>query len=670
MTPLYLLAINLTQRCNLACAHCYLDAETLQRGSADELTTDEVCELLDEIASRSNETLVVLTGGEPLLRRDLEALVAHGSRRGLNMVVGTNGVLLDDSRVHALISAGVMGLGISLDSLDPARHDRFRGCEGSWTKTLGGMEACRQQGLPFQIHFSVTEENTHEIPAMIDFTRSVGAQVLNLFFLVCTGRGGSLSNISPEHYEEILHQVVEAQQREQELIIRARCAPHYKRIAHQRDPRSPLTRAEGYEGGGCLAGTHYCRITPNGDVTACPYIPTPLGNIRERGFWHIWDEAPVFRQLRQPKLRGKCGECEYRLLCGGCRARPLARGRELTDSDDACTYLPRGGTLIYPLRPEERNGIHWSEEAKQRLSRVPPFLRKMVKKRTEALVRSKGEKRVTPAHLTELRNRRFGDDSPPDFRNPVVPLSWTPEAKSFLASLPPFLQGAIRQMADELAREEGRLEVNMQLLHRLEGNGQEKETARELPWMPEAEQHLNAWLMERFSMVRPFLRPPLETASERETKRRGRTVVTVGDVEKALENHAVGVTWTPEALRRVESAPDFIRGGIKKAAEWSARREGLKVITNADLTRFRNRAMMRAVRRMKGFGMRELSFDAFEIARERVPRLKGNRQAAWRFGAIKEHVEQNRKPGGGIGLLDHDMLERMKNELRKGSTDE
>jgi len=158
MNNLLLLAINLTRRCNLACHHCYLDANTLQHGSPNELTTNEVCHLLDNIAQRSIETMVVLTGGEPLVRRDLETLIAHGSQLGLSMVVGTNGVLLTEHRVQSLIKSGVLGVGISLDSLDPTYHDAFRGGAGTWAQTMTGIENCRRYGLSFQIHFSVTRQ--------------------------------------------------------------------------------------------------------------------------------------------------------------------------------------------------------------------------------------------------------------------------------------------------------------------------------------------------------------------------------------------------------------------------------------------------------------------------------------------------------------------------------
>ncbi|MDH4284443.1 MAG: radical SAM protein, partial [Gallionellaceae bacterium] len=226
---LFLLAVNLTKRCNLACAHCYMDAETLKHGGHDELTTAEVRNLLTEIAGRSTETMVVLTGGEPLMRPDLEELLQHGSGLGLSMVVGTNGVALTDRRVQSLKAAGAMGAGISVDSLDPQKHDDFRGLPGAWEKTLNGIEACKRHGLPFQIHFSVTESNADEVPGMIDFARAAGARVLNVFFLICTGRGESMSDISPMTYEQVLTQLVEAQERSQDMLIRARCAPHYKR---------------------------------------------------------------------------------------------------------------------------------------------------------------------------------------------------------------------------------------------------------------------------------------------------------------------------------------------------------------------------------------------------------------------------------------------------------
>ncbi len=143
-------------------------------------------------------------------------------------------------------------------------------------------------------------------------------------------------------------------------------------------------------------------------------------------------------------------------------------------------------------------------------------------------------------------------------------------------------------------------------------------------------------------------------------------MVSQQDVQKVIETSLAGVEWSADALARVQSAPDFVRAGIKKAAEFGARREGIETITTTDLTRFRNRAMMKAVRRMKGFGMKELNFDAFGIAKERVPRLQENDQAEKRFSEIQHYVESKQDPeGGGLGLLDRELLEKMKAELKK-----
>ena len=680
MNDLFIIAVNLTRRCNLACAHCYMDAETRDGGGPDELTTSEIKGLLDEITSRSSETMVVLTGGEPLLRRDLDELVAHGSKLGLSIVVGTNGVLLDEARVTSLKAAGAMGMGISLDSLDPTSHNDFRGCPGSWEKTLDGMEACRKHGLPFQVHFSVTEKNAHEVQSMIDFAKAAGAHVLNIFFLVCTGRGESMSDITPARYEEVLNQLIEAQEQTQDLIIRARCAPHFKRVAYQRDPESPLTRAQGYEGGGCLAGIHYCRITPEGAVTACPYIPDEDGSIRKTGFWEIWDNAPTFELLRNPKLEGKCGQCEFQQLCGGCRARPKAMGGTLMDADPWCGYRPEGGAIIQPLKEESNGEVTWSPEAEQRLSRVPGFLRKMVRKRAESYVRELGESIITTEHMATLASKRFGGKHPgmrpenipapvkAEEPTPVpvqapVRLAWTQEAQEYMDEAPSFLRDNLIQIAEEVARNEGRLEVNMKLLQRLEGD---EEVGRTLEWEPEADQAMEQLLSNRQPQARLFIQPTMEAAAEREAKRRGADTVTARDVEKVVETETAGVEWEPDALDRVKSAPDFIRAGIKKAAEFNARREGLERITSDDLTRYRNRALMRAVRRMKGFGMNDLDFSAYEIAKERVPRLKDNEQAAKRFAAIQDYVESNQDPdGGGLGLMDRELMEKMKAEMKK-----
>jgi len=410
---LSLLAVNLTRRCNLACAHCYLDAKTLRQGDEDELSTSEVQALLDDVAALGHGTMVVLTGGEPLVRKDLETLIRHGSALGLPMVVGTNGMLLSERRVGSLKNAGVLGLGISLDSLDPDCHDRFRGQKGAWAKTMAGIERCRRNGVDFQLHFSVTDDNAHELPAMIEFGQSCGARAINVFFLVCVGRAQSIITLTPERYENILVDLIQAQADYPGLIVRPRCAPHYKRIAYQLQPQAAINRISGHEADGCIAGVHYARVNHRGGVTACPYIEQEVGNIREAAFSEFWTDAEDFALLRSASLSGKCGVCEYRMLCGGCRARPLAKGGGLMDADDLCVYEPRGQAPVYPLENLVKNTPHWSTNAEQRLSRVPGFLRQMVKKRAEAYVSGLGEDRVTSQHMSDMAIARFGSAGPP-----------------------------------------------------------------------------------------------------------------------------------------------------------------------------------------------------------------------------------------------------------------
>ena len=411
--PPFLVALNLTRRCNLACAHCYLDAGTRAGGDATELSTDEVRATIGQIAELSRETMVVLTGGEPLMRPDIAELARAGADLGLMMVVGTNGTALTDARVAELRAAGVAGVGISVDSLDPERHDAFRGLPGAWARTMAGIDACRRGGLAFQIHFSVTEENAGELDAMLDFARSAGALVLNVFFLVCTGRGERYTGVGRATYDTVLARVTEAAHAETDLIVRAKCAPHFKRLAYERDPDWPITVAQGYEAGGCLAGTRYCRVTPEGDVTACPYIEAPVGSVRDTGFAEIWREAPMFQSLRAPKLEGRCGACEYQKLCGGCRARPMAAGGDLMAEDSLCGYQPQGGPVIEPMVAGTAAEVRWTEEAAARLGRVPSFLRKLVKARAQAHVAAEGRSEVTGADLEAMARRRFGADGPP-----------------------------------------------------------------------------------------------------------------------------------------------------------------------------------------------------------------------------------------------------------------
>lgn len=409
----YLVALNLTSRCNLKCAHCYLDATTKMSGGHDELTTEECCRLIDQIAEVNRGSLLVITGGEPLVRPDILDIARHAVKNQFMVVLGTNGMLIDDAMAKDLVETGVMGVGISIDSLDPAKHNAFRGMPKAWEGALDGIEACKRNGLQFQIHFSAQPMNYKELPSVIDWAHDLGAKVLNVFFMVCTGRGEELTDITPEQYEEVLGYLLECQDKYQDMLVRARCAPHFKRLAYEKDPNSPITKATGYMGGGCLAGTNYARITPNGDMTPCPYMPLSAGNIRDTSFVDLWENSEVFNSFRYPKLKGKCGECEYSEICGGCRARPYVDHGDWMDADEWCLYTPKGGEKVkVAFNVPEASSIEWDHASEERLGRIPYFLRAMVKKGVERHATEQGIMVVTIELMEELRKKRFGNEKP------------------------------------------------------------------------------------------------------------------------------------------------------------------------------------------------------------------------------------------------------------------
>jgi radical SAM protein with 4Fe4S-binding SPASM domain len=237
-----------------------------------------------------------------------------------------------------------------------------------------------------------------EIPEMIAFAAEQGATAFNLFFLVCTGRGQGITDISAAQYEAALLHLASAQQEYRgRMLVRARCAPHFQRIAHTNDASFAVATA------GCMAGTSYMRVTPEAGVTPCPYLPIEVGNLRSEALADIWQTAPLFTQLRQPKLTGRCGACEYEKLCGGCRARAYAASGDLMAEDPWCEYQPGQSEARAPVL-EGVNPV-WSEEAYVRLERIPAALRPMVERGVLAYARSKGIDTITPELMQEMRTR-------------------------------------------------------------------------------------------------------------------------------------------------------------------------------------------------------------------------------------------------------------------------
>ena len=442
----YSVSWNLTQRCNLECAHCYMSAHA-GADTRGELTTAECRRVMDEIAAVNPNVFLILTGGEPLLRRDIWDVAAMAAERRFTTVFGTNGVLLRDKEARLMREHRVLGASISLDSTDRAKHDAFRRQPGAWDAAVRATRVLADEGLDFSLHMSVTDWNVQEVPAMIDLARTLDAKVLNFFFLVRTGRGRDLTDIDAEAYERILTYLARTQGvgggppsfvrrmlgmesapeppktfedpwstpvgHADGLLIRAKCAPHFRRILYELNPSSPLLK--NYAHGSCPAGKYYCRITPEGDVTPCPYMPVSAGNLRERSFADLWRSAAVFEDLRDPRLGGRCGACEFSKICGGCRCRAYATHGDYLAEDPACGYQPgaHGGqvidlpaTLTFGLAVDY--DLTWEPEARERLAAIPSFARGMVVKAVEAYARGRGDTVVTRELLADVRARWGG----------------------------------------------------------------------------------------------------------------------------------------------------------------------------------------------------------------------------------------------------------------------
>ncbi|ABR46294.1 Radical SAM domain protein [Alkaliphilus metalliredigens QYMF] len=302
---------NTTNHCNMYCDHCYRDSGV--KGSS-ELNTEEGKALIDEIVLAGFK-IMIFSGGEPLMREDLFELIAYAKDRGLRPVLGTNGTFITPAVAEKLKRVGTMGVGISLDSLDSHKHDGLRHYDGAWDGAIQGMRNCQSAGLPFQIHTTVMDWNNPELEAITDLAVELGAVAHHFFFLVPTGRAHNIEeeSLRAEQYERTLERIMKKQQLVR-IELKPTCAPQFMRIAKQMGMNLRFGR-------GCLAGTSYCIINPNGKVQPCAYLDMEIGNVRETPFSEIWKNSEVFSNLRTLSYGGGCGSCEYHISCGGCRAR-------------------------------------------------------------------------------------------------------------------------------------------------------------------------------------------------------------------------------------------------------------------------------------------------------------------------------------------------------------
>jgi radical SAM protein with 4Fe4S-binding SPASM domain len=438
----YVISWNLTYRCNLACEHCYLDAGpkplvgTENFADRSELGTDECFRVIDDIAGFAPECLTILTGGEPLLRRDILEIVRRAAERGLWVVVGTNGVRITENVAQRLAEAGARGLSLSLDALDPDRHDRFRMVRGAWQNTVEGAEILNRTGLPFIVQTTAGSHNLDELDAIADFAHDrLAAKVWNLYFLVPTGRGQFVSDMTPAQYDEVLAALYRIQRKyDRRMLVNAKCAPHYIKTVLENASAETDPKVRIYSGGagGCPAGTHYMGIRPNGDVTPCPYLPVFAGNLRRAALADLWISSELFAGIRRRSaLGGRCGACEMNAHCGGCRARAYGMTGDLMAEDPLCTHTPgkfvgspllalRGADGIGPPSPlrgfgatppmieyggESPATIAWDDAAAARMKKIPAFVRGMVVRAVEESCRKSGLDRVTVEELERIRAR-------------------------------------------------------------------------------------------------------------------------------------------------------------------------------------------------------------------------------------------------------------------------
>jgi radical SAM protein with 4Fe4S-binding SPASM domain len=292
-----------------------------------------------------------------------------------------------------------------VDSLDPRHHDNFRHGHGSFEATAAAVGRLQAHRLDFIIQTTIHKGNRDELERLVDWAAERGAVSFNCYFLVPTGRGSRLADLSPEDHEQILAALVGHHTRYLgRMMVRAKCAPHFMRHLHRAAPDSPALNYQTR----CPCGVQYCRITPDGKLTPCPYLPTAAGDLRRQPFADVWRDSTLFHELRGGELGGKCGRCEYRKLCGGCRARAFALEDDYLAEDPSCAYQPSGAPLIERVRDLTYGApvapaLPWSPDAERRLQRIPSFVRGVVTKRVEDYARRRGATEVTLELMREVR---------------------------------------------------------------------------------------------------------------------------------------------------------------------------------------------------------------------------------------------------------------------------
>ena len=331
-----------TRACNFACVHCRAQAQRLP--DPNQLTTQEALNLMDQIAEFCRPVLII-SGGDPLQRNDIFEIASYASSRGIRVVMSPSGSDITLDIIQKMKTSGVKMISISLDGSSPEIHDKFRRVQGAFELAMKNMSLARQGHLAFRVNTTVTQHNISDLSGILKLAAEVGAKEWDVFMLVPTGRGKVDMEISPSQYERTLQYIYNAS-RTSPIPIKMTCAPHYMRVIAQQnkhEPSQPLAAGRGHSGGrGCMSGNGFCFISHVGDVFGCGFLPIPAGNIRQQTFKQIYQQSPLFLELRNHNLlKGKCGACEYKTTCGGCRARALSVHKSYLEEEPYCIFTPK-----------------------------------------------------------------------------------------------------------------------------------------------------------------------------------------------------------------------------------------------------------------------------------------------------------------------------------------
>ncbi len=342
---LRLVAWEVTNACNLACKHCRAEANT--NPSPDELSTEEGKKFLDSIA-KVGSPIVIFTGGEPLLRKDIFELIDHANNVGLKPVLSPNGTLITDQVAKEIKRLNVQRVSLSIDGPDAKSHNNFRGVPRAFERTINGIELLKKYNIPFQINTTVTRSNLSHFKNIFDLVKELGAVAWHIFLLVPTGRADEIREeiISAQEYEEVLNWFYDFRKKTS-IHLKATCAPHYYRIMRQRAKEEGIKVDYNTFGldaytRGCLGGIGCCFVSYKGIVQPCGYLKLNCGNVRQTSFKTIWESSEIFLKLRDRRSYiGKCGVCEYFMVCGGCRARAYTMLGDYLKEEPLCSYKPK-----------------------------------------------------------------------------------------------------------------------------------------------------------------------------------------------------------------------------------------------------------------------------------------------------------------------------------------